>query len=681
MGNIKELFKKYTVLERVVLIILLGCFVGQFLWICYINLFQLQYHLGYDASSYLLKSIEMAKQGTPFISQWSEQTSLYLDSVVPFAALIYKVTNNIFLSFGVSNLLMLVVLLLLFWRLLSYFISRTNLVAKLFSIDLLISAYYLTGGDSTNDLSYSAMMYMAASMYIFKMIAVLMTILCVMRLEEGKRSYLLCALSLMMLFVTGLSSGTYMLFTLVVPCFAYVLVKVFLKNDWKRLKYITVIYLVMSVIAVIAGKICTSMVSDFVARDSAMTWCGALDFWKNLGLFVVAYPQGITAMTMVSGTEIMSLDGIFMMCGLGILFATAAALIYFVRKVVKEKGKDHNSLLLLTVIGVNVCMFVFGYTLYKDMDDFFQTRYLIPLMMLYFICIGIWMDRLDKRYIISNLILLAVAGCILGINIKSDVVYTRTRANYDELSELSEMIDKNTEAPVAYVLGDLTAARNLRVIDPDRVYKGLDEKGEFSHWGDYLYYDDPKEYPGEVIVINKNNALQNLESYYDACQLLTTYKGYEIYKMSRNIMGAYAPSFDPGKTYTFSGDKRTAEAAVEKGLSYNDGDFSWTDGNLKMNFYLKKTENLSQTATINFGVKGVWALKQNVKVKINGKLAVKTKLNPDSTVLQADFEVPEDRRIELELVLPDKSSPYEEGVNDDKRRLGLRMVDMRVDLK
>ena len=38
MGNIKELFKKYTVLERVVLIILLGCFVGQFLWICYINL-------------------------------------------------------------------------------------------------------------------------------------------------------------------------------------------------------------------------------------------------------------------------------------------------------------------------------------------------------------------------------------------------------------------------------------------------------------------------------------------------------------------------------------------------------------------------------------------------------------------------------------------------------------------
>lgn len=681
MGNMKELFKKYTLLEKVLCIVLLLCFFAQFFWICYINLFQIQYHLGYDASAYLLKSIEMAKQGSLFVEHWSDQTSLYLDSPVPFAALVYKMTNNIFFSYGIVNILMLGVLLLLFWRLMSCFICKTNLVAKLFAINLVISAFYLTGASTVNDLQYSSMMYVGAAMYIFKIITFLLVILCVIRLEEGQRYYISCTVSLIMLFVTGLSSGTYMLFTCLVPCLVYVMVKVLLTNKWNSMKYSSLIYLILGTFLSIGGKISVSMISGFDARDAAMTWCGYGDFWRNFGLFLMGYPQEITAMSPTSTIEIMSLDGIFMVCGIGILLVTVAALVFFARKVYLEKGRKYESLLLLIVIAVNVCVFVFGYTLYEDVPDLFQSRYLIPLMMIYFICIGIWMDHLNKRYIISNLIMLATALCILGMNIKSDVEYTTARMNYDELKELTEVVKKETEAPVVYVLGDEIESRNLRVIDTSKVYKTVDENGDFPHWGDYLYYDNPEEYPGEVLVLSKNNALQNLETYYEVCELLTTYKEYEIYKMKNNIMGRYCPMLEMGQPYTFSGDIRTAEGAVIEGLSYNEGAFSWTDGNLKMRFGLKKTESLSQNASIRFGLQGVWGLAQHVKVKINGKTVLKTKLDATSTTMQIDFEIPDDRIIEMEIVLPDANSPNAAGINEDMRILGLRMVDMQVDLK
>lgn len=59
-------------------------FVLQIIWIIWSNLFQLKYRLGFDASSYLLQSMEIVKQGTLFISDWEYTTSLFWDSTVPW---------------------------------------------------------------------------------------------------------------------------------------------------------------------------------------------------------------------------------------------------------------------------------------------------------------------------------------------------------------------------------------------------------------------------------------------------------------------------------------------------------------------------------------------------------------------------------------------------------------------
>lgn len=171
--------------EKISVFVLSAIFIAQLSWIFYINLFETQSHLGFDASSYILKSIEMAKQGTIFISNWDNQTSLYIDSTVPLAALLYKLTGHIFLSWGIANIIIFAVIIYFYWRLISKFIL--NRYAKLISLNLLSCAYFLTGYAPINDLGYSSMLYLGTSMYAFKIVAFLLILNCFIDIEKGEK--------------------------------------------------------------------------------------------------------------------------------------------------------------------------------------------------------------------------------------------------------------------------------------------------------------------------------------------------------------------------------------------------------------------------------------------------------------------------------------------------------------
>lgn len=71
------------------LTILLGVLAGaQLLFLFWLNLTQLRYHLGYDASCDYLHAAEMYRQGKLFPDHWRDTTTSHLDSPVPLAALV-----------------------------------------------------------------------------------------------------------------------------------------------------------------------------------------------------------------------------------------------------------------------------------------------------------------------------------------------------------------------------------------------------------------------------------------------------------------------------------------------------------------------------------------------------------------------------------------------------------------
>ena len=93
----------------------------QILVLIIFNLTQMQYHIGYDASSSYLKAMEMGKQHTLFVDHWVEQTNLFYDSPVPLAAVIYLITENIFISYGIANIIISAVFLSIFYMILCTF--------------------------------------------------------------------------------------------------------------------------------------------------------------------------------------------------------------------------------------------------------------------------------------------------------------------------------------------------------------------------------------------------------------------------------------------------------------------------------------------------------------------------------------------------------------------------------
>ena len=89
------MLKKNNV-EKILTYGLIVLFVGQFFVLCFFNLTQLKYHIGFDVSVNYLKAMEMAKQGTVFIDHWVDVSYLLLESSVPLAAPLFYLTGNIF---------------------------------------------------------------------------------------------------------------------------------------------------------------------------------------------------------------------------------------------------------------------------------------------------------------------------------------------------------------------------------------------------------------------------------------------------------------------------------------------------------------------------------------------------------------------------------------------------------
>lgn len=528
---------RYLTFKRCSLVLLISSVIIQFSYIVYFNLSQFKYHLGYDASAYMLKSIEMARQGKIFIEHWEDQTSLYLDSTVPLAAIFYKVTNDIYLSWGISNIIILIIEGILVWKIVSKFTKSSN--SKLITINLFIASYFLTGYFVGNDLGYSSMMFLGTSMYAFKMITLMLVMLCVLDILESKYKIIKIIISLFLLLVTGMSSGSYMFFTIVIPGFLYILIKIFVKNNYRDMNLYLVSYLFLSSVVIFLGKYITNNLLGFAARDVGMKWTGYTDFWNNLGVFLMGLPQALSVMSYSSNIEILSVTGISIVFGWGIILLMISALCYCSYKLIKSKGNNSKGLYLGAVVCVNTSIFIFSYTLYDGQEDVFQVRYLIPLLIIYFISIGIWIGKLNYKLIISKFIILLFILCIFGMNFKSNSVYMTTKTNYDELLELTEIINNYNQAPVVYFVGDSIDARNLRIVDDSKIYKYLNENGDIVHWGDYLYYDDYNEYPNEVIIVSKNQGLNNLSKYYNESNHITSFNDYEIYELKKNNISVF----------------------------------------------------------------------------------------------------------------------------------------------
>lgn len=503
--------KDYRLFENSVNSILNFIIFVQLSFIIFINLTQLQYHIGYDASSYYLQTIEMSKQNTLFPDNWMYQTTLYTDSPVLLAMFFYSLFKNIFIAYGIANIICTFALLAIFCKLLKMF--KLSKIAEKISIALLLSPYIIFPLNNGNDLGYFSMLFSSMGGYSVKIIIILLVvyIFCILHKNITLTciDYVLLIITLFLVFFSGISSGYYILITSILPLLFYCIIVAALKNNLLTLHKKHFYFLLVLVLISLCGKYYSQYLLYFDSRETNMNLISLESFWHNFSSIWTGFINLLNGLPVYGNIEILSILGISYGVNLIISLVCIFSILYFIFTKCKGILLDiNNEGTLLSIFVFNGIVFTFADTTYGS--PIFETRYLIVFYILILFFIGMLLnDNLNKRIVILGLISLICLS-----NIISEKVYISEKIDYHFMNQLSDEINK-LNVPVVYTFGnELTLlCRNMRVIDTKNVYKTISDDFVLGHWGDYTYFDDVSEYEKSTVLLTSKDKFLTLPVY------------------------------------------------------------------------------------------------------------------------------------------------------------------------
>jgi hypothetical protein len=500
------------------------CFAGllafQCLAIIYVNLFQNQNHLGYDASALYLKAIEMWRQGTP-IPDYYDETFLCIDAPVPIAALFYGLTGNIFISYGLANIIitsLIAALAISLWRDLLKEFGSVEILALVIPLNILFSPFIVSSHayDTWNPIRdpYGAM-YVSSAYFSVKILTGLLCLkaFAILVKQENKpakpRHKALLAATLALLFVGGLSSGLYATVTFLLPLFALLCLRALLRSDPQLFFNRALLFIASGACLAFIGRLITINILKLPIND-AKELVGSADFFKNLGSIYLGFAELMAGMGAGSGTVLFSSLGIQYLINFAICnFLLFAPLVFIVS--LKKRGQlaaDSGLMMYIFIIAVNLAIFSLCYLTYGS--GTFENRYLLPVYFCLLTVLGLFVSAVAENkefWLLRNVALAVIFIFLLFSNVASQQAYAAfVITDYNKL--MPQLISKYGADLVYGTELDLT--RNMRVLDTSRVYQeiviedGREDgllKIDFHHYGGYTYYEEPGSYQGPTILL------------------------------------------------------------------------------------------------------------------------------------------------------------------------------------
>lgn len=553
----------------------------QILMIGYLNLTHNQYHLGYDSSVFFTKIIEIVNQQTLFPDNWSDQTTLMLDSPILVAALLYKITGNLFVSYGISNLITLASLIIpIYWIFKTLELSRCSfLISLCFILSPFLSPFYY----SNNSLDYFFGVFYNSAFYSVKLVTIILIIYTVLALEKGKMSASVIisgVFSIMLTFFSGLSSGLYLAVTIIIPVLFYYFLKVIINKELKQIWCKGCGFAIILIALLFVGKKIATSVIGFTSRESGSILVGANDFWSNLGSIILGILFFPGTMQIGSYTQLFSVEGLNLLINWAltiVIIASTIALFIIAKKKIKADiqfdFRKKSIILIGSFLLINFCIFFFCITKYGS--EVFEERYLIPVFMVFFSAVGIAVSLIPSNFHKSILSIFILVALTLSNILSYNTIYKTDLPDF--LFDIPAKLE-SYNVPFVYGFGsDMTLGiRALRAIDPSKKYKSIIEDGTVHHWGDYTYYDDNSEYEGQIILITTADSFAKLPSYISAQFTMSDSAGnIGIYIAEHNcfdLQSGFPVNSSTARELVYSSGMQCAN-----GIIGNDGSF-YSDG-------------------------------------------------------------------------------------------------------
>ena len=466
----------------------------------YFNIKLLGNHMGFDSSWTYLKSALIWKEKSLNSPIWTDQTSVFFDSSMILATLLYGVTGNLFVSYGTANIIVLALILVAVWKILDSLNIKRN--SRLVAINMIICPYLTNGFNIGNDLGYFNDLLSGPAFYSLRVLIILIIVFEFIHIKQKKHIDLLGYFSLALCFLAGTSSGIFIIIMIFLPYVIYEIEMVLIDNDWNYLKAKESVYAYLGCISVIAGKIFASKILGIQAIDTSRTWISIEKIWINMG----GVFQGLMKLLGVlpifdTNISVLSREGFYRIFPMIILFIIIISILFCAKALTKNLlYKDGILLFLINIVVINFIVFSLFNAQYGE--AIFEERYLISPFIIIVITVAIFFDQTDEKKIFSQLALIGIIIALAGNNYVSDKKYVGTTNDYWQMDEIASIVNEQ-DAQLIYFWGDdiNIIGRAMRVYDLDHVYKEINTNGEFYHWGDYLYYEKQEDYSGRTILI------------------------------------------------------------------------------------------------------------------------------------------------------------------------------------
>lgn len=470
----------------------------QIVLLIYCNFFHVQDVVDNDFAKLARHAMEMWNNKTLFIPDWDYLTTGEMDCAALLAIPLYGITGNIWLSFGLSNIMNIFICCLVVMSLLrSLCVKREHI---LLALAVLLVPY------DWGQLEYTNMLFFGGGQYIYKMLLpiMLLALLAVKEEHRKKKSYLLLVVCyLVLLLISAISSGIYVFICGIFPIVVCKVIYQLCKENPKEADWYEVFLLVSSVIVagmgILLAKVLevSSLGSSFLLITAGELWGAVQDNIKAFFLLFGAFPQ--------NQYTLLSVSGISHLCKLvivvGILFWGLKNInrcfhlkeAFGQEYVMQDKPQKIKCYL--------ISIFVWN-TIVVGLTTQYSRYHLIgaiPLMLLAVICLG---ETLEKvRSVLFAKVFSYAVGCLLMLISLCSVAFAKETyfPNGDYAEEAKEIIaylaDKNVETVV--FLNDSGMAEEIRAYDMSKNYvtyhadeQRIYDKDYYLKTRERAYHDD-----------------------------------------------------------------------------------------------------------------------------------------------------------------------------------------------
>jgi len=353
---------KISPLEIALLVLL----IIQFGLIAYCNLTLTDINLDCDNAKMFRHIVEMWRNKKINIPNWNHVSTLELDCASLFALPIYGLTQNIFLSYGLSN----IILTAIFIAILFFLFQDKPLLYPLLCANFICIPYRI------GMLDYFNMLFFCGSQYIIKSMVPILLVALLLYAEKKELSrhekiiYILFDLFyLFLILITNISSGSYVTLCGLFPILLiYLGIKFF---SWKKMPPITYITLALTALLIVIGLTQNRIIMSGT-RVNDMSLCAVTDLWVNISSCFFGFFELFGGLTALSGITVLSYEGVCILAKWCFVFILLFCAILALAKCIKKQADLRTFLLMGIFLGNYI---ILNLTQTRAGSDTYEYRY------------------------------------------------------------------------------------------------------------------------------------------------------------------------------------------------------------------------------------------------------------------------------------------------------------------